>query len=153
MSAGQNGAGDGIHFDTAPIVRSVSVIDHLEPVPLSPIHSQSDGSGSGVHEKHGPNDSPRSGSDPELEKGRESLGEQDEEEKRRLLYKVEKVELTPMEAFKWNVEGDQSPCRWTPRLGGGMTDAPVPEVAACVPNTDDPAIPCNSESARTEHVR
>jgi hypothetical protein len=27
------------------------------------------------------------------------------------LTKVEEQELTPMEAFKWNVDGDQSPCR------------------------------------------
>lgn len=42
------------------------------------------------------------------------------------------VELTPNEAFRWNVDGDQSP---------------FPEVAACVPNTDDPSIPCNTVRA------
>jgi hypothetical protein len=34
------------------------------------------------------------------------------------LYKsdrTELTELTPVEAFKWNVEGDQSPCRSTVR--------------------------------------
>ncbi|KAH6891476.1 small oligopeptide transporter-like protein [Thelonectria olida] len=46
--------------------------------------------------------------------------------------KVEKQELTPVEAFKWNVEGDQSP---------------FPEVAACVPNTDDPELACNTVRA------
>ncbi|KIR43930.1 OPT family small oligopeptide transporter [Cryptococcus deuterogattii 99/473] len=40
--------------------------------------------------------------------------------------------LTPNEAFTWNVDGDQSP---------------FPEVAACVPNTDDPSIPCNTVRA------
>jgi hypothetical protein len=39
-------------------------------------------------------------------------------------------ELAPMDAFKWNVDGDQSP---------------FPEVAACVPNTDDPTILVNSK--------
>lgn len=28
------------------------------------------------------------------------------------LDRSEMVELTPMEAFKWNVEGDQSPCEY-----------------------------------------
>ncbi|CAD0029424.1 unnamed protein product [Aureobasidium pullulans] len=38
-------------------------------------------------------------------------------------------EIIPTEAFKWNVDGDQSP---------------FPEVAACVPNTDDPTTLCNT---------
>ncbi|KAF2718410.1 OPT superfamily oligopeptide transporter [Polychaeton citri CBS 116435] len=42
---------------------------------------------------------------------------------------AEKTELTPAEAFTWNVEGDESP---------------FPEVAACVPNTDDPSLACNT---------
>ncbi|KAH8899059.1 OPT superfamily oligopeptide transporter [Thozetella sp. PMI_491] len=41
----------------------------------------------------------------------------------------EKTELTPLEAFKRNVEGDQSP---------------FPEVAACVNNTDDPTTIVNT---------
>ncbi|KAJ5290707.1 uncharacterized protein N7443_010960 [Penicillium atrosanguineum] len=42
------------------------------------------------------------------------------------------TELTPVEAFKWNVEGDQSP---------------FPEVAACVSNKDDPTMVCNTVRA------
>lgn len=38
-------------------------------------------------------------------------------------------EVVPDQAFKWNVDGDQSP---------------FPEVAANVPNTDDPTIQVNS---------
>lgn len=34
--------------------------------------------------------------------------EADEDEK--ALYRAEKTELTPVEAFTWNVEGDESPC-------------------------------------------
>ncbi|EDN98487.1 hypothetical protein SS1G_13346 [Sclerotinia sclerotiorum 1980 UF-70] len=56
-------------------------------------------------------------------------GEGIEGEKQRLREKIEAVELIPTEAFGWNVDGDQSP---------------FPEVAACVPNTDDPSIPCNT---------
>ncbi|KAK6083432.1 Glutathione transporter 1-like protein 2 [Seiridium cupressi] len=56
-------------------------------------------------------------------------GEGYEAEKQRLVEKAEAVELIPNEAFTWNVNGDQSP---------------FPEVAACVPNTDDPSIPCNT---------
>ncbi|RDW87636.1 hypothetical protein BP5796_03330 [Coleophoma crateriformis] len=46
-----------------------------------------------------------------------------------LPYRADRVELTPAEAFQRNVDGDQSP---------------FPEVAACVSNTDDPSIPCNT---------
>ncbi|KAH8736353.1 OPT oligopeptide transporter protein-domain-containing protein [Ilyonectria robusta] len=56
-------------------------------------------------------------------------GDADINEREKLVQLVEKKELTPVEAFKWNVEGDQSP---------------FPEVAACVPNTDDPTIICNT---------
>ncbi|KAJ5200127.1 Oligopeptide transporter OPT superfamily [Penicillium cf. griseofulvum] len=51
------------------------------------------------------------------------------------LYKADRAELTeltPVEAFKWNVEGDQSP---------------FPEVASCVSNKDDPTIACNTVRA------
>ncbi|KAI5271242.1 OPT superfamily oligopeptide transporter [Aureobasidium subglaciale] len=41
----------------------------------------------------------------------------------------ERREIVPTEAFKWSVDGDQSP---------------FPEVAACVPNTDDPTTLCNT---------
>lgn len=43
---------------------------------------------------------------------------------------VDVVELTPIEALERDVDGDQSP---------------FPEVAACVPNTDDPSIEVNSK--------
>ncbi|KAK6203813.1 hypothetical protein LQW54_008727 [Pestalotiopsis sp. IQ-011] len=56
-------------------------------------------------------------------------GEGYEAEKQKLAEKAEAKELIPNEAFTWNVDGDQSP---------------FPEVAACVPNTDDPSIPCNT---------
>ncbi|SPQ24505.1 dcfd6b46-241f-4263-850f-23a5e10ead82 [Thermothielavioides terrestris] len=48
------------------------------------------------------------------------------------LRRPDETELTPNEAFKWNVDGDQSP---------------FPEVAACVPNTDDPTMKCNTARA------
>ncbi|CAD0041770.1 unnamed protein product, partial [Aureobasidium pullulans] len=47
----------------------------------------------------------------------------------KLLTGEEIKEIIPTEAFKWNVDGDQSP---------------FPEVAACVPNTDDPTTLCNT---------
>ncbi|KKY23899.1 putative oligopeptide transporter [Phaeomoniella chlamydospora] len=55
--------------------------------------------------------------------------EKGSDEGEELIYRADKTELTPVEAFKWNVDGDQSP---------------FPEVAACVANTDDPTIPCNT---------
>ncbi|KAK4233060.1 OPT oligopeptide transporter protein-domain-containing protein [Achaetomium macrosporum] len=63
-----------------------------------------------------------------------SEGDNGAENDRAPLYRPEKTELTPVEAFKWNVDGDQSP---------------FPEVAACVPNTDDPTIECNTFRAWT----
>ncbi|GKZ55771.1 hypothetical protein AnigIFM49718_000937 [Aspergillus niger] len=57
----------------------------------------------------------------------ELLEENDDLKRQNIV--AEQKELTPLEAFKWNVEGDQSP---------------FPEVAACVPNTDDPTLPCNT---------
>lgn len=38
-------------------------------------------------------------------------GSLDEEGKRLIADRAEATELTPVEAFKWNVEGDQSPCK------------------------------------------
>lgn len=38
-------------------------------------------------------------------------GSIDEESKRLVADRAEATELTPVEAFKWNVEGDQSPCK------------------------------------------
>jgi len=32
------------------------------------------------------------------------------EESKEALYRAEVTELTPVEAFKWNVDSDQSPC-------------------------------------------
>ncbi|KAE8152078.1 OPT superfamily oligopeptide transporter [Aspergillus avenaceus] len=49
-----------------------------------------------------------------------------------LLHFAEQTELTPVEAFKWDVDGDQSP---------------FPEVAACVSNKDDPTALCNTVRA------
>ncbi|KJR86061.1 oligopeptide transporter [Sporothrix schenckii 1099-18] len=53
---------------------------------------------------------------------------------RPLRQRVEETELTPDEAFRWDVSGDQSP---------------FPEVAACVPNTDDPEMACSTFRAWT----
>lgn len=38
-------------------------------------------------------------------------GSLDEDGKRLIADRAEATELTPVEAFKWNVEGDQSPCK------------------------------------------
>lgn len=38
-------------------------------------------------------------------------GDADINEREKLVQQVDKKELTPVEAFKWNVEGDQSPCK------------------------------------------
>lgn len=38
-------------------------------------------------------------------------GSIDDESKESLRDRAEATELTPAEAFRWNVEGDQSPCR------------------------------------------
>lgn len=65
----------------------------------------------------------------------------------KLLTGKEIKEIIPTEAFKWNVDGDQSPCRYPliPRIESrDLTHHPVPEVAACVPNTDDPTTLCNT---------
>jgi hypothetical protein len=37
-------------------------------------------------------------------------GEGYEAEKEKLVHQAEAVELTPQQAFAWNVDGDQSPC-------------------------------------------
>ncbi len=34
------------------------------------------------------------------------------EDRRNLVDRAERTELTPVEAFEWNVEGDQSPCAY-----------------------------------------
>ena len=39
-------------------------------------------------------------------------GEYDADERKGLVDRSEVTELTPVEAFKWNVEGDQSPCKY-----------------------------------------
>ncbi|CAK7225792.1 hypothetical protein SEUCBS140593_006023 [Sporothrix eucalyptigena] len=61
-------------------------------------------------------------------------GELSDDNNRLPLLKAEKTELTPDEAFRWDVSGDQSP---------------FPEVEACVPNTDDPEIACSTFRAWT----
>lgn len=40
----------------------------------------------------------------------EGEGYDAEKEKERLAHVAEAVELTPQQAFAWNVDGDQSPC-------------------------------------------
>lgn len=81
----------------------------------------------------------------------EAFSEQESYDREPSVYdiKTQQVEVTPVEAFKQNVDGDQSPCIvqiLRPSLVSITDDAlPVPEVAACVPNTDDPDIACNSE--------
>ncbi len=70
-----------------------------------------------------PFESKNSSPDVDLEKS-SSLDKEDSYDR-----PTDKTELTPMEALKWNVDGDQSP---------------FPEVAACVPNTDDPTMEVNS---------
>lgn len=39
-------------------------------------------------------------------------GDVENEEGHSLIERAEKTELTPVEAFRWNVDGDQSPCEW-----------------------------------------
>jgi hypothetical protein len=41
-------------------------------------------------------------------------GNFDDDSKRLVADRAEATELTPVEAFKWNVEGDQSPCKAYP---------------------------------------
>ncbi|KAH8434393.1 uncharacterized protein LDX57_012041 [Aspergillus melleus] len=62
----------------------------------------------------------------------EAHGDGDKGSDDSLFGESEGKEITPVEAFKWSVEGDQSP---------------FPEVAACVSNKDDPSIPCNTVRA------
>jgi hypothetical protein len=63
--------------------------------------------------------------------------------------KAQHAEVTLVEAFKQNVDGDQSPCMayLSKHLQHKETNKKniVPEVAACVPSIDDPDIACNSE--------
>jgi hypothetical protein len=63
-----------------------------------------------------------------------------------LLYRSDRTELTPVEAFKWSVEGDQSPCNFNSiqYVWSLCLYITVPEVAACVSNKDDPTLACNS---------
>lgn len=42
-------------------------------------------------------------------------GNFDDDSKRLVADRAEATELTPVEAFKWNVEGDQSPCKPIPQ--------------------------------------
>lgn len=41
-------------------------------------------------------------------------GNFDDDGKQLVADRAEATELTPVEAFKWNVEGDQSPCKLIP---------------------------------------
>jgi len=145
-------------LDKAPLpTAGTDDIDTLHAVPLSPgIERSSSDYEADEKERDVPSSAERTpaGSDPELggEKKFRDLDD-DSDEKKRLLSKVEETELTPMEAFKWNVEGDQSPCEWAKKhrvfYRRGAELRAVPEVAACVPNTDDPTIPCNSELSQS----
>ena len=67
------------------------------------------------------------GGDVDVEKSSIDKGSADE--RLEAGHRAEKVELTPMEAAEWNVDGDESP---------------FPEVQACVPTTDDPTLEVNS---------
>ncbi|KAF7904010.1 hypothetical protein EAF00_001344 [Botryotinia globosa] len=75
-------------------------------------------------------------------------GEGLEFERQKPREKVEAVELIPTETSQWNVDGDQSPCKFPKPLTREfqrLTRMPlVPEVAACALNTDDSSIPCNT---------
>jgi hypothetical protein len=80
----------------------------------------------------------------------EAFSEQNSQNAEPSVYdiKAQQAEVTPVEAFKQNVDGDQSPCMAYPakHLRHANTNKIiVPEVAACVPNTDDPDVTCNSE--------
>lgn len=49
-------------------------------------------------------------------------GSLDNESKEFLKDRAEATELTPAEAFKWNVDGDQSPCKfWSLRTSWSIT--------------------------------
>jgi hypothetical protein len=81
----------------------------------------------------------------------EAFSEQESYDREPSVYdiKAQQAEVTPVEAFKQNVDGDQSPCI-VQFLHSSLVSVaddvlPVPKVAACVPNTDDPDIACNSE--------
>lgn len=68
-------------------------------------------------------------SSPDVEKS-DSLSEKQRDNIQYTDRTPEKTELTPMEAYKWDVSGEQSP---------------FPEVAACVPVTDDHTLEVNSK--------
>lgn len=40
-------------------------------------------------------------------------GNSDNDSEQMIRDRAEATELTPVEAFKWNVEGDESPCRFS----------------------------------------
>ncbi|EIM86112.1 OPT oligopeptide transporter [Stereum hirsutum FP-91666 SS1] len=67
-------------------------------------------------------------SSPDVEKS-DSLSEKERDNIQYTDRTPEKTELTPMEAYKWDVSGEQSP---------------FPEVAACVPVTDDHTLEVNT---------
>ena len=83
--------------------------------------------------------------------GRGERGSQDSSSVDRIYLDDRKseVEITPVEAFKVSVAGDQSPCMCSITGCTAFQDECsrlVPEVAACVPNTDDPTALVNSTS-------
>lgn len=95
----------------APATSTISYQVEKDPSALQDVDIEKDGASASDDEKKGDDHSVR------------YLEDQDLEEVA--------TELTPMEAFAHNVDGDQSP---------------FPEVAACVPSTDDPSIQINREN-------
>lgn len=71
----------------------------------------------------------KSSSTPELDIEKEDSLTSKEKEDAKYVDRAELIELTPMEALKWNVDGDESP---------------FPEVQACVSTEDDESLEVNS---------
>lgn len=93
-------------------------------------------------EKSGSGSPDDSSIEADAERGHRDSDEKRASEKTWLLARKEEVEITPVEAFGVDVSGDQSPCELADK---NRADGAVPEVAACVPNTDDPSLPVGSE--------
>ncbi|EFX05091.1 oligopeptide transporter [Grosmannia clavigera kw1407] len=103
----------------------MAILSSVEPIALDAID------GKALHEKTTSASTPSDGSEKirAFDDDEEEVHVTNPEQRRILQELADKEELIPTEAFKANVDGDQSP---------------FPEVAACVPNTDDPTIPCNT---------
>ncbi|BGP49615.1 hypothetical protein JCM10450v2_005516 [Rhodotorula kratochvilovae] len=97
-------------LNDGPAASLVSPLDTLDTLPNgAPAHS-SEASSVDLDKNH------------DLEKSNPAYSDEDDKVDQRAKV-LEANELSPMEAFNINVDGDQSP---------------FPEVQACVPNTDDP---------------